>query len=129
MFTRRTLLAAAPLLAALPAAAAPPPDSFAPFVEGVKAEALRKGIRKATLEAAFAGAREKFGQGGPFLFGEFSAADAMFAPVVNRLHTYDVPVRPETRAYMQAMMALPAWAAWVAGAKEEPWSIAHYDAI
>ena len=83
----------------------------------------------ARIEAAFAGAREKFGQGGPFLFGEFSAADAMFAPVVNRLHTYDVPVRPETRAYMQAMMALPAWAAWVAGAKEEPWSIAHYDAI
>ena len=83
----------------------------------------------ARIEAAWADARARFGQGGPFLFGAFSAADAMFAPVVNRLHTYDVAVGAPTRAYMDAMMDLPAWKAWETGAKEEPWSIAHYDQL
>ncbi|MGD0642872.1 MAG: glutathione S-transferase family protein, partial [Roseiarcus sp.] len=46
----------------------------------------------ARVEAAWAHARETFGKAGPFLFGKFCAADAMFAPVVNRFHTYDVPV-------------------------------------
>ncbi len=53
----------------------------------------------------------------------------MFAPVVNRLHVYDVPVEPETRAYMDAVMALPAWKAWIADAEAEPWRIAKYDVI
>ena len=74
-------------------------------------------------------AREKFGKSGPFLFGKFSAADAMFAPVVNRLHIYDVPVKPATRAYLDAVMALPAWKAWVADAEAEPWRIERYEAI
>ena len=64
---------------------------------------------------------------GPFLFGAFSAADAMYAPVVNRLHVYEVPVRPETRSYMEAVMALPAWKAWIAGGEAEPWRVALYD--
>lgn len=83
----------------------------------------------ARIEAAWADARARFGEGGPFLFGAFCAADAMFAPVVNRLHTYDIPVSAQTRAYMDAMRDLPAWKSWEAGAQEEPWSIAHYDAI
>ena len=81
------------------------------------------------IEAAWADARARFGAGGPFLFGAFSAADAMFAPVVNRFHTYDVAVGAETRAYMQAIMALPAWKAWIAGAEGEPWRIADYDRV
>ena len=81
----------------------------------------------ARIEAAWADARAR--SGGPFLFGAFSAADAMFAPVVNRLHIYDIPVSEATRAYMNAVRDLPAWKAWEAGAKEEPWTIAHYDAI
>jgi glutathione S-transferase len=44
------------------------------------------------LESAFSSAREEFGQPGGFLFGDFSAADAMFAPVVKRLDVYDVDV-------------------------------------
>lgn len=83
----------------------------------------------ARIEAAWADARARFGSGGPFLFGAFCAADAMFAPVVNRLHIYDIPVSSQTRIYMDAMRALPAWLAWETGAKEEPWSIAHYDQI
>ncbi len=79
------------------------------------------------LEQAFAHARTNFGQGGDFLFGAFSAADAMLAPVVNRLHVYDVAVTPTTRAYMDRMMALPAWQEWNAQAREEPWTIAKYE--
>ncbi|PNG25222.1 glutathione S-transferase family protein [Methylocella silvestris] len=83
----------------------------------------------ARIEAAFAAAREKFGAGGPFLFGAFSAADAMFAPVVSRLHSYAVPVTPQTRAYMDAVMALPAWRDWSEGALAEPWPIEKYDRL
>ena len=83
----------------------------------------------ARIETAWAGAREKFGKTGPFLFGKFSAADAMFAPVVNRMHVYEIPVSAETRAYCEAILALPAYTAWVADAAEEPWRIAKYEAI
>ena len=83
----------------------------------------------ARIEAAWAHARKTFGKAGPFLFGRFSAADAMFAPVVNRLHIYDVPVSRRTREYMAAVMALPAWKAWVADAEAEEWRIEKYDAI
>jgi glutathione S-transferase len=81
----------------------------------------------ARFEQAFAQAKDKFGQAGAFLFGDFSAADAMFAPVVNRLHVYDVAVTPVTRAYMDAMMALPAWKEWQVQAKAEPWTIGKYE--
>jgi glutathione S-transferase len=83
----------------------------------------------ARIEAAFAHARHEFGAGGAFLFGDFSAADAMFAPVVSRLHTYAVAVSPTTRVYMNAIEGLPAYQAWLADAHAEPWHIAHYDAI
>jgi glutathione S-transferase len=83
----------------------------------------------ARIEEAFAETRSRFGAGGPFLFGIFSAADAMYAPVVNRLHIYDVPVTATTRAYMDAMMALPAWQAWERDAQAEPWRIARYEEI
>jgi glutathione S-transferase len=81
------------------------------------------------IEAAWATTRAQWGQAGPFLFGAFTAADAMYAPVVNRLWTYAVPVKPATRAYMDAIMALPAWQAWIAGAEAEPWSIPKFEAI
>jgi len=83
----------------------------------------------ARLEAAFAGTRRAFARGGPFLFGPFCAADAMFAPVVNRLHVYDVPVKRPTRVYMDAVMALPAWKAWEADAFAEKWTLEKYEAI
>ena len=93
-----------------------------PIDEGVRADVDR-------IEAIWADARARFGQGGPFLFGAFSAADAMYAPVVNRLHAYAIPVSPASRAYMDAIMALPSWQAWVAGGEAEPWHHAGYDDI
>ena len=56
--------------------------------------------------------RERYGTSGPFLFGAFGAADAMFAPVVHRFRTYAIPVAPQGAAYMETMMALPAFAEW-----------------
>jgi len=73
------------------------------------------------VEAMWSECRTRFGRGGPFLFGGFGAADAMYAPVVARLHTYDVEVSAPVRAYMDAVMALPAWKEWVAAALTEPW--------
>jgi glutathione S-transferase len=77
------------------------------------------------IEAIFTECRERFGQGGAFLFGEFGAADAMYAPVVSRLHTYGIAVGPVAEAYKQAMMALPAWTEWHAAALKEPWAMAN----
>jgi glutathione S-transferase len=92
------------------------------LTEAVEADVAR-------IEAAWAHARETFGKAGPFLFGRFSAADAMYAPVVNRFHVYDVPVSRPTRGYMDAIMALPAWKAWIADAEAEPWRLEKYDSI
>lgn len=78
----------------------------------------------ARIEAMWTEARQRYGQGGPFLFGVFSAADAMFAPVVNRLHDYVIPVSPVIRAYIDAVRALPAMQEWNAAAAKEPWVIA-----
>ena len=57
--------------------------------------------------------------GGPLLFGQFSIADAMFAPVVTRLMTYRVSVDQDIALYMQRVAALPGVAAWVADALAE----------
>ncbi|AJD43245.1 glutathione S-transferase family protein [Rhizobium sp. SEMIA 4085] len=61
--------------------------------------------------------------GGPFLFGEFSAADAMFAPVVSRFDTYDLVTASDTLNYMAALKAHPAWLKWEAAAQAEPWIV------
>jgi len=78
----------------------------------------------ARIEAIWADCRARFGTGGPFLFGRFGAADAMYAPVVARFHTYSVDVSAGTGAYMDAVRALPAWREWHAAAREEPWVLA-----
>jgi glutathione S-transferase len=56
--------------------------------------------------------RERYGKLGPYLFGAFGAADAMFAPVVHRFRTYAIAVAPEVQAYMDTMLALPAFQEW-----------------
>jgi glutathione S-transferase len=56
--------------------------------------------------------RERYGKSGPFLFGAFGGADAMFAPVVHRFRTYAIEVMPKARDYMDTMMSLPAFQEW-----------------
>lgn len=67
------------------------------------------------------------GAKGPFLFGRFGAADAMYAPVVHRLRTYAIDVAPDTKAYMGAMMALPAFQEWTRDALAETLVIAKFE--
>jgi glutathione S-transferase len=73
------------------------------------------------IEAMWQAARAR--HGGPFLFGMFGAADAMYAPVVTRLNTYGINVSRETRDYMETVMALPAFAEWRAAAIAEEWIV------
>ena len=82
----------------------------------------------ARLTEVFREARERFGAGGPFLFGEFSAADAMYAPVVTRLDTYAIPVDRVSRDYMDAILSLPAFREWLEAALDEPW-VLEFDEI
>jgi glutathione S-transferase len=70
--------------------------------------------------------RARFGDGGPFLFGAFSIADAMYAPVATRFRTYGVELDPICQAYADAVLALPAFLEWQAAAREEPWVITSY---
>jgi glutathione S-transferase len=87
----------------------------------LNAEAAANATR---IDAMWSDCRARFGAGGPFLFGTFTASDAMYAPVVSRFHTYAVEVGAASRAYMAAVMALPAWAEWRAAALKEEWVLA-----
>ena len=64
-------------------------------------------------------ARKRFGAGGPFLFGAFSACDAMYAPVVMRFKTYGVSLPAQAARYCDAMRDAPGVRAWVESALEE----------
>jgi glutathione S-transferase len=61
--------------------------------------------------------------GGPYLFGKFTAADAMFAPVATRIRTYALPVSDTAQDYVEAIYALPAFQEWLAEAVKEPWIV------
>ena len=73
------------------------------------------------LEALWGGLLQR--SGGPFLFGEFTAADAMFAPVATRIRTYALPVSDTAAAYVEAIYGLPAFQDWLALALREPWIV------
>jgi glutathione S-transferase len=79
----------------------------------------------ARIASIWTDCRARFGAGGPFLYGAFGAADAMYAPVVSRFHTYAVEVSVAARDYMRAVMALPAWNEWRHAALREPWVLPH----
>jgi len=65
-------------------------------------------------------ARTHFGAGGPFLFGNMGAADAMYAPVCARIHRYALEVGPESRAYVDVVMAHPWLREWTDAIGDEP---------
>ena len=66
-------------------------------------------------------ARERYGTGGEYLFGAFSAADCMFAPVATRVVSYELDVDPVSAAYVGAIYRLPAFMSWRDAAIAEPW--------
>lgn len=71
----------------------------------------------ARILAAWSGALAQYK--GDFLFGDFSVADCMYAPVVSRFDTFGVPVPEEVHAYMDRVLALPAMKTWRKSAEEE----------
>jgi glutathione S-transferase len=79
------------------------------------------------VQRSWGEAREKHGAGGPFLFGAFTIADAMYAPVVLRFRTYAVQLNPVCREYADAVLALPAMQQWLADAEAETEVIAAFE--
>jgi glutathione S-transferase len=77
----------------------------------------------ARICAIWSEARLRWGSGGPFLFGEFTAADAMYAPVATRLRSYSISVDPVSEAYCDAIYAHPAFVSWRNSALAEPWIV------
>ncbi len=75
-------------------------------------------------------ARSQFASGdGPWLFGDFSIADAMYAPIACRLHVYNVDLPPVATAYRDTVLAHPALVEWTAAALQETEAHAHYDRL
>jgi glutathione S-transferase len=75
----------------------------------------------ARVQAIWRETRARFGKGGDFLFGGFSAADCMYAPVAGRIVSYELKVDSIARPYVEAITSLPAYRAWFDAAQVEPW--------
>jgi glutathione S-transferase len=73
--------------------------------------------------------RERYGKHGPFLFGAFGGADAMFAPVVHRFRTYAIAVEPEAQDYMNTVMSLPAFQEWTTAGLAETLVIERFETV
>jgi glutathione S-transferase len=79
------------------------------------------------IQALWRDCRGRFGAAGDFLFGSFTIADAMFAPVVMRFQTYGVQLGELEAGYAEAMLEHPAIIEWMEGAQAEPWTIETYE--
>jgi glutathione S-transferase len=84
--------------------------------DAAKADAAR-------IETIWRDCREKYGKTGKYLFGRFSIADAMFAPVVSRFDTYAIPVGDDTRSYMKTILGCETFRTWKEGALAETWDL------
>jgi len=73
--------------------------------------------------------RDRHGKSGPYLFGAFTAADAIYAPVVHRFRTYAINVSPQAQAYMDTMMAQPAFAEWTRAGLAETLVIEKFETV
>jgi glutathione S-transferase len=83
----------------------------------------------ARVGAIWRDCRARFGADGTFLFGGFSIADAMYAPVALRFISYGVPLDPSMRAYVDSLLALPALQEWLRDAAAETESLAATDQV
>lgn len=75
----------------------------------------------------WAEARARFGKGGPFLFGTFSAADVFYAPIVTRFVTYGIGVPGFAQAYMQSIWEHAWMQEWIQSAEDEQWVIEQFE--
>jgi glutathione S-transferase len=83
--------------------------------------AVQEDINRIT--ALWRDCRRRFAGHKPMLFGEFSIADAMYAPVITRFTTYAVVLDEDARDYVRQMLELPAMKEWIDAAKREPWTV------
>jgi glutathione S-transferase len=81
----------------------------------------------ARIEQIWTECRARYGEFGPYLFGAFSAADAMYAPVVTRFRTYAIELGQEAQAYIETMTALPAFQEWTRAALAETLRIEKFE--
>ena len=79
------------------------------------------------IAALWRDCRRRFGAAGPYLFGDFTIADAMYAPVVSRLRTFKVSLDEEAQAYADSLWAHPALQEWAAAARNEPMVIDRFE--
>jgi glutathione S-transferase len=80
------------------------------------------------VAAIWGDCRARFGKGeGDFLFGHFTIADAMYAPVASRFRTYGIALPPDAQAYREAILAVPAMQEWNEAARAEPWTVAAFE--
>jgi glutathione S-transferase len=86
---------------------------------------LRNDIER--IDRLWAQCRKAYGAGGGWLFGEFSIADAMFAPVLFRFQTYGAQLQPESAAYLEHALADPAVREWQSAAEQEGHPLAFVD--
>jgi glutathione S-transferase len=88
------------------------PVGAKPLSENARADIAR-------IQQIWSECRGHYGKTGPYLFGAFSGADAMYAPVVHRFRTYAIEATPAVRDYMDAMMSLPAFEQWTSAGLAE----------
>jgi len=81
----------------------------------------------ARIETSWTRARQKHAASGPWLFGSYCIADAMYAPVVLRFATYGVSLGPVAATYRDTVLADPLLGEWIAAAREESWVMPHYE--
>jgi glutathione S-transferase len=89
-----------------------------PMTDGLRADVER-------IDASWSDCRRRFGGNGPWLFGDYSLADAMYAPVVLRFRSYGAVLSPPAQLYLEAVLQDPPLQQWLADAALEPWTIAY----
>lgn len=80
------------------------------------------------VQAIWNDCRGRYGKQGHFLFGDFTIADCMYAPVATRFKSYEVPIDLVSSDYIDTVYELPAFRQWLDAALKEGW-VSHYDSI
>jgi len=97
----------------------------------IRAVALSDDARAnvARIQDIWAECHRRYCRQGPFLFGAFSGADAMYGPVVHRFRTYAIPVKPDAQHYVDAMLSLPAFQEWTRDGLAETLLIERFETV
>jgi glutathione S-transferase len=99
------------------------------FRESLPGKAISAEVKQdiQRILALWAECHRRFGAGGPFLFGAYCIADAMYTPVVSRFKTYGIPLEGAQAAYAESIWSLPSVQEWLGAARAEPYRMARYE--